>query len=412
MRSINHLIAGSVRAVPQACRVMHRVSRLPAIPAARARTIRSARPIFRICLLIVVLQVLVAGCGKKVQPEAERKIQGSSARLPGISGTRVLSPANNQHFTFGNRILAQLERISDTLPEIDSVEFYIDGARLHACFEEPYEFAFPGGGLKVGTRPIRIITWYADGRKEYHNLNIILWSDIVPGNLPYRIENTWPHDIHAYTQGLSYEDGYLYEGTGRLTRSSLRKTEIRTGEPVRIMNLPDDVFGEGITILDDKIFQLTYKSQVGFVYEKESFKRIRKVYYQNKEGWGLTHDGQNLIMSDGSHRIYYMDPEYFTEVRQIEVYNDKGPVSRLNELEYIEGRIFANIYGEEEIVIIDPESGRVTGKLNMKGILPKDDRHSRLDVFNGIAWNPDKRVLYVTGKYWPKLFEISLPGEF
>jgi len=227
--------------------------------------------------------------------------------------------------------------------------------------------------------------------------------------LNYRILKTRPHDENAYTQGLIYQDGYLYEGTGQWAESSLRKTEIETGEPVRILNLPDDVFGEGITILNDKIFQLTYKSQVGFVYEMESFRRIQKVYYENKEGWGLTTDGENLIMSDGTHRIYYMDPEYFTEVRQIEVYDDKGPVSRLNELEFIEGRIFANIYGEEEIVIIDPENGRVTGRLNMKGILPEEERSQKLDVFNGIAWNAEERILYVTGKYWPKLFEISLP---
>ncbi|MFC2114984.1 glutaminyl-peptide cyclotransferase [Bacteroidota bacterium] len=368
--------------------------------------------IFRFFLLITLLQVLVSGCGNTIQPNTTKNIRKNSAGPAGIYGTRVLSPTENQNFTLGETILAKLERISDTLPEIDSVVFYCDGTRLHACIGEPYEYSYASGDLKVGTRPLRITTWYADGRKEYHNLNIVLMSDIIPGNLPYRIENTWPHDAGAYTQGLVYEDGYLYEGTGQWRESSLRKTEIRTGDAVRMRNLPDDVFGEGITILDNKIYQLTYKSQVGFVYEKESFNRIQKVYYQNKEGWGLTHDGHNLIMSDGTHRIYYMDPEYFTELKQIEVYNDKGPMSRLNELEYIDGRIFANIYGEEKIVIIDPESGRVTGILNMKGILPEGDRHSRIDVFNGIAWNPEQRVLYVTGKYWPKLFEISLQGEF
>ncbi len=312
----------------------------------------------------------------------------------------------------GDNIPILIERIADTVPEIDSLEFYLDGNRIYTASKEPYEYLCSSKDMSTGTKPVRIVCYYADQRKEFHNTNIIILSDIIPQYIPYRIRNTWPHDVGAYTQGLIYEDGFLYEGTGQWTESSLRKTVISTGEPERMLNLPNDIFGEGITILHDKIYQLTYKSQVGFVYDKESFKRIQKVYYENKEGWGLTHNEENLIMSDGSHKIYFMDPEYFTEIQQIEVYDDKKPVSRLNELEFIEGRIFANIYGEEEIVIIDPGTGRVTGKLNMKGILPPEDQHRRIDVFNGIAWNPEKRLLYVTGKYWPKLFEITLEDEF
>jgi glutamine cyclotransferase len=312
----------------------------------------------------------------------------------------------------GETIPVSLERIADTLPDIDSVEFYLEGRIRHTSSEVPFMHAIENTGGKVGRRALRIIAYYSDGRKEYHNLDIIIKSDLTPGFIPWSINNTWPHDIGAYTQGLIFEDGFLFEGTGQWKESSLRKTEIETGEPVRMMNLPDDIFGEGITILDNKIYQLTYKSQVGFVYDKESFQRIQKVYYENREGWGLTHDGKNLIMSDGSHRIYFLDPEYFTEIRQLEVYDDTAPVSRLNELEYIEGRIFANIWGKEQIVIIDPQSGKVTGRMNMSGILNPADRHRRIDVFNGIAWNPEERILYVTGKYWPKLFEISITGEF
>jgi len=366
----------------------------------------------RILFILLILLFFMPGCGNKVRPKSGTVNKGKPVGISRISGTSIVSPENNQQFILGEEIPVKLERTSDTVPEIDSVEFYIGGIRQYTAYTEPYEYAYGSSALHVGSSPVRLICYYADGRKEYHNLGIILLSDLRPQYLHYRIENTWPHDVGAYTQGLVYEGDFLYEGTGQYSESSLRKTEISTGEAVRMMSLPEDVFGEGITILNNRIYQLTYKSQVGFVYEKESFKRIQKVYYENKEGWGLTHDGENLIMSDGSHRIYYMDPEYFTELKQIEVYNDKGPVSRLNELEYIEGRIFANIYGEHDIVIIDPESGKITGKLNMKGILPEEDRHRRIDVFNGIAWNPDRRLLYVTGKYWPKLFEISLQGEF
>ncbi len=246
------------------------------------------RLIFRFLFIIILFQVLLAGCGRNVQPNAGGETRESSARPAGISGTRVLSPANDQYFTLGDSIQTKLELIRDTLPEIDSVVFYIDGTRLQVCFEEPYEYAYLTGKMKVGSRPLRIIIWYADGRKEYHNLNIILRSDIVPENLSYRIENIWPHDVRAYTQGLIYEDGYLYEGTGQLTESSLRKIEIKTGDAVMVRNLPDDVFGEGITILDNKIFQLTYKSQVGFVYEKESFDRMKMDACSATVIWGTT----------------------------------------------------------------------------------------------------------------------------
>jgi glutamine cyclotransferase len=372
-----------------------------------------------ITFVILPLTFLAAGCGNRAQPTAgEGNSSGNHAEngqspKPGrISGTRVITPSDRQHFVIGEAIPMKLERISDSLPGIDSIEFYLSGNRIHACLEEPWEFTITGEMDRVGTVALRMIGHYEDGRKEYHDLDVILLSDIKPRTLDFKILNSWPHDRGAYTQGLVWEDGFLYEGTGQWNESSLRKTDIRSGEAVHIMNLPDDVFGEGITILNDRIFQLTYKSQVGFVYDKESFRRIQKVYYENKEGWGLTHNGENLIMSDGSHRIYYMDPEYFSEIRQIEVYDDKGPVNRLNELEYIEGKIFANIYGEEEIVVIDPESGKVSGRINMQGILPQEDRHRRIDVFNGIAWNPDQRILYVTGKYWPRLFEVSLQDEF
>ncbi len=364
--------------------------------------------LFRLNLLLTAVLISLAGCGPKGLEKNHDKGKGKPNVSAGqIKGTRILAPEDNQQFPMGEQILVKLERLSDTLPEIDSIEFYLNGKKQYTSYDPPFEYSTESRG-QVGNLAVRILGFYGDGRKEYHNLNLIITSDLKPQLMHYKVVNEWPHDPGAYTQGLIYEDGFLFEGTGQWTESSLRKTVIKTGEPVRMLNLPDDVFGEGITIFDNKIYQLTYKSQVGFVYDKESFKRIQKVYYENREGWGLTHDGKNLIMSDGSHRVYFLDPEYFTEVRQLEVFDDKGAVSQLNELEYIEGRIFANIYGTEEIKIIDPESGKVTGRLNMQGLLKEEDRHRRIDVFNGIAWNPETRMLFVTGKYWPKLFEIKL----
>lgn len=359
-------------------------------------------------LLLSVLVSVFSGCGRNPVNSNGKRSNIRTGQKSRPSTTKIVQPENDQLFTIGDVIITLVDKVADTVQPVDSVEFFVGGSKVHACHVEPYRYEIYTSNLPVGTLTLRAVTWLADSLREYHNLQVKLRSDIVPENLSYQVENVYPHDTKAYTQGLIFEDGYLYEGTGQYNESSLRKVEIKTGEPVRLTMLAGEIFGEGITIFDGRIFQLTYKSQVGFVYEKESFKRIQKVYYQNKEGWGLTHDGTHLIMSDGSNRIYFMDPEFFTEIRQLEVYDNSGPVSRLNELEYIEGKIFANIYGEDDIVIIDPESGKVTGRLNMKGILDAADRHSRIDVFNGIAWDPGQRVLYVTGKYWPRLFEISL----
>jgi len=321
----------------------------------------------------------------------------------------ITEPKQDQQFTTGDPLTISIS--TDNSARVDSVEFFIAGGKVATVHSDPYRYIFNTAHRPVGRMDIRINTCYAGEASESDQVSVILLSDIIPRNLPYTITNIFPHDINAYTQGLIYMDGWLYEGTGQYNESSLRKVDLRTGNPERLLNLPGDIFGEGITILNDKIYQLTYKSQVGFVYDKESFNRLQKVYYQNKEGWGLTHDGENLLMSDGSNIIYYMDPEYFSEVKRIEVYDNKGPVRNLNELEYINGKIFANIYGSDQIVVISPETGKVTGVLDMSGILPEADRSNRTDVLNGIAWDEQTGRIFITGKYWPKLFEIRLNTE-
>ena len=218
----------------------------------------------------------------------------------------------------------------------------------------------------------------------------------------------YPHDVEAYTQGLEYVDGMLYEGTGNYGTSSLRRVSLESGEVIKIRDIDQSLFAEGITVLGERIYQITYKSQVGFVYDKSSFEEIQKVYYQNREGWGLTNNGKELIMSDGTNVIYFLDPEMFTINRQIEVFHNEGPADSLNELEFIDGKIWANRYFTDEIVIIDPESGKVEGRISLKGILKTTDRRPDTDVLNGIAWDSEGERLFVTGKRWPKLFEIRV----
>jgi|HigsolmetaAR202D_1030399.scaffolds.fasta_scaffold00067_7 Glutamine cyclotransferase len=224
----------------------------------------------------------------------------------------------------------------------------------------------------------------------------------------FRVIASYPHDPEAFTQGLIYENGQLYEGTGLNGRSSLRRVELETGSVQQSVALEEQYFGEGITILGDKIYQLTWQNRVGFVYDKSSFALIGQFSYAT-EGWGLTTDGTHLIMSDGSSTIYFLDPNSFEVVRQVVVDNPTGgPISRINELEYINGEIYANIWQTDKIVRIDPNNGRVLGWIDLTGLLGPEDRVQPVDVLNGIAYDSENQRLFVTGKLWPKLFEIEL----
>ena len=229
----------------------------------------------------------------------------------------------------------------------------------------------------------------------------------TPAAWTYKLVNTYPHDPKAFTQGLVFEDGFLYEGTGLNGSSELRKVELETGNVLQTHKLPDEFFGEGITIYGDRIIQLTYLSHVGFVYNKETFELLRQFSYPT-EGWGLTHDGKNLIMSDGTPMLYFLDTETFTQNRKVMVLDQDSPVWGLNELEYIDGQIYANVWPTERIVKIEPETGEVIGWIDVEGILPQEDHSEPVDVFNGIAYDPANRRLFVTGKFYPKLYEIKL----
>lgn len=230
-------------------------------------------------------------------------------------------------------------------------------------------------------------------------------KDKIP-EYTYRIERVFPHDPSAYTQGLIYSKGIFYEGTGLRGQSSLRKVDAGNGLVLQIHELPDSYFGEGVTVYDGKIIQLTWQSKIGFVYDESSFIKLEDFYYDH-EGWGITHDGQRLIMSDGTATLYYLDPHTFQITGKFEVVGDDGPVSQLNELEYIDGEIFANVWPTDRIARISPKTGKVTGWIDLSGLLG-NDRTNETDALNGIAWDAENKRLFVTGKLWPKLYQISL----
>ena len=223
----------------------------------------------------------------------------------------------------------------------------------------------------------------------------------------YKIVKAFPHDPEAYTQGLVYKDGFLYEGTGLNGRSSLRKVRLDSGEVVQRVDLPPEFFGEGIALLGGKIFQLTWKAGTGFIYDARDFHLLRKFSYPG-EGWGLTTDGHLLYMSDGTPEIRVLNPETLKEVRRISVHDGASPIQELNELEFINGEIFANVWQTDRIARISPRTGRVVGWIDLSGILSPMYRRTPDAVLNGIAYDPEHKRLLVTGKLWPNVFEITL----
>ena len=225
----------------------------------------------------------------------------------------------------------------------------------------------------------------------------------VPVHLA-EIVNTYPHDPAAFTQGLVFVDGALYEGTGRNGESALRKVELATGAVQQQLRIPAQHFGEGITALDGKIFQLTWQTHIGFVYDIASFRQVQSFYLPG-EGWGITHDGSRLIISDGTANLRFFDPVTLKETARVAVTEDGRPLDRLNELEYINGEVWANVWYTDFIVRIDPATGVVKSKVDLGGLNP---RRGNEDVLNGIAWDADGKRLFVTGKLWDSLYEIRL----
>jgi glutamine cyclotransferase len=232
----------------------------------------------------------------------------------------------------------------------------------------------------------------------------------APVHYGYEIVHIYPHDPSAFTQGLVFINGKLYEGTGEAGHSSVREVELETGHVLKKVDVPEPYFGEGIALLNNKIYQLTWQHQVGFIYNADNFEQVGKFNYTG-EGWGLTTDGHSLILSDGSNRIRFLDPDSFQVTKTIAVVDGNLPVNELNELEYINGEIYANIWHDNRIVTIDPQTGRITGWIDLNGLLPPGDVQDDEAVLNGIAYDQTGNRLFVTGKLWPRLFEIKLkPG--
>jgi glutamine cyclotransferase len=330
------------------------------------------------------------------QPEAEPSVQLLS----------LVSPEENAEEVLNKDIKIVLSVDGNTVP--DSVVIWYDGRPVTTLKNKPWESVVPSSlTSKTGRRALKVVGYKKNQRPQVITRFLVVYSDIVPARYGYRVIKEYPHDKGAFTQGLVYLDGVLYEGTGQETRSSLRKVRLETGQVLNQLNLEPQFFGEGIAILGEKIYQLTWQTKVGFVYDKNTFKLINRIYYQN-EGWGLTTMDNKLVMSDGTNVLYFVDPESFSVISRIEVYDNRVRVTQLNELEYIKGEIWANIWQTDLIARIDPQSGKVTGYIDLKGILNDPQTDTSVNVLNGIAYDKAGDRIFVTGKNWPKLFEIKL----
>lgn len=292
--------------------------------------------------------------------------------------------------------------------EIESIKFYYKNQLLKESKE--LDFTVEGIDLNtLGNSNFRVEAVKTDGLKNTRTQTIKTVSDIETKIYGYQVIKNYPHSKKNYTQGLEFYNGSIYEGTGEFAKSGLYKVNLNSGKTLQSHKMDDKYFGEGITILNDKIYQLTYRSKKGFIYNLSDFAVIDSFQIKTEEGWGLTNDGTNLIMSDGTHNLTWLNTDDFSVVKTVQVANNKDVIYYLNELEYIEGIIYANIYTTEIIVQIDAETGKILAEIDCKGIVNMyKNQNDTLNYMNGIAYDNKNDRLFVTGKLWPKLFEIKL----
>lgn len=326
------------------------------------------------------------GCGEDRKPSDlfEIKLDGKSSE-----------------FHSGQTIGVTLDNRSGK--SIDQVTYFMDGQELPST----------GGKVtldivKLGNKELIARVSHESKITEVSKKILVLAKD-PPAIYTYEIINEFPHDLNSFTQGLEFHDDVLYEGTGHKGESYLRKVNFTTGEVLQQIDLEDTYFGEGITILGDKIYQLTWKNKVGFIYNLENFSRKGSFQYgKSTEGWGLCNDGQKIYKSDGTEKIWILNPANMAEEGYIETVTDKSIFNKANELEYVDGKIYANVWQKESMMIIDSQSGAIEGVINFGGLKSRVKKHDKLDVLNGVAYHPQRRTFFVTGKNWDKLFEVRI----
>ena len=345
------------------------------------------------------------------RPGGKKEPAGNPARIESPDNPakfmKIVSPEEDAGYKLGEQVKVSVapERTDD---RIDSVKLFFDGKPLAVLKSAPWEYMVPPGLNNLTGRKSVKAVGYSKNKTQTLARFVIIYSDTKPRKYGYKVIHTYPHDSEAFTQGLFYDNGALFEGTGQETGSSLREVVLETGKVLRQNNLDPSLFGEGITMYMGRIYQVTWQNKVGFIYDKLTFNLINKIFYPT-EGWGLTTKDNRIVMSDGSNILYFYEPELFTVDTRIEVYDNEKKVDQLNELEYIDGEIWANIWQSNLIARIDPVSGKVNSYVDLSSIFPEAKRReTNADVLNGIAYDSLNKRIFVTGKRWPKLYEIKI----
>ncbi|MEM9679640.1 MAG: glutaminyl-peptide cyclotransferase [Bacteroidota bacterium] len=314
------------------------------------------------------------------------------------TGLSIKTSAKNNTAILGSTVQLSLNNPEGVV--ISSVKYTINGESVNTTVELK--------DVKLGTQDV-VATVLHDNDTTLVKGQFKVLNNVRPKVYTYEIINTYPHDITSYTQGLEFHNGELYESTGQYRESKLRKVDYKTGEVLKNVDLNPGYFGEGLSILDGKIYQLTWKADTGLIYDLNTFEQIGMFRYDSSiEGWGLCNDGNSLYKSDGTDKIWTLNTTTLTEDGKIEAYMDTNSIGQLNELEWINGKIYANIYQQDGVAIIDPSSGAVEGVIDFKPLKKLVTQHPKLDVLNGIAYNPETETIFVTGKNWDKLFEVKI----
>jgi glutamine cyclotransferase len=328
----------------------------------------------------------------------------------------TISPEAGTSFKSGDDVKVGLNLSG---AKIDSVVYLLDSARITSR-KDSSALTIKTDTMRLGNKLITAKV-YADGQAQEISTNIVLLAAKAPEELTYKVVKVFPHDTSCYTEGLVYQDGYLYESGGgqskspagqetdlSIGQSSLRKVDLNTGKVVQKVMVDPTIFGEGISIVGNKIIQLTWKSKIGYVYDKNSFKLLNT--FSNNigaEGWGMCFDGNKLYMDDSTNRIWFINKDKWQATGYIDVYDDKKPIDSINELEYINGKIYSNIYQTDNIIVIDPKTGAVLQRIDLANLYPHDQRAPNADVLNGIAYDPVGKRIFITGKKWPHLYQVE-----
>ncbi len=333
--------------------------------------------------------------------ETDRKNKSISPRIKSL--TKVISPSNNEVIKKGDSVLIEINSINKNINIIKS-KVIIENDTL--SFDNVFRFSSERFE-KYGKKQIKVIRYLSNDKTEIDIKNIYLYPKDKPKSFNYEVIKILPHDINTYTQGLLLYKKDFIESSGQYGKSFLRKINSINGNIIKEIKINENYFAEGITIYDKTIYMLTWKNNKGFKYDVESFEKKGEFNYQS-EGWGLSTLNNQIVMSDGTEKIYFRNPKTFKIERTIEVYDNNGKIENINELEVINGKLYCNIYGKDIVLIIDPITGLVTGSINLEKVFNRKNYNDKIDVMNGIAYNKINNSLIITGKWWPSMYEIKI----